>query len=337
MLWEKTEALLKEKGFHILLSNITPVTMFYKPQGEDAVKICLVVKNENGIRFDSTQLEAMRFQLDRKFLLEGYRDINIMYIIFTDHPEDGKEFVNSSIRFWLVDTLVKRLIIYESQPDEFENMRDSLEESLQKREWIKTGLLKQLPFINIGIVFVNVIAFLITSFDKDDSILNLGVSYGPYIIDQHEYYRLITCMFVHFNISHLLNNMITLLIVGNVVEKSVGKGKYLLLYFLSGLGSSIISVLYYYGNDMSVASGGASGAIFGVLGVMFVILYKNRHRIQDLMGLRFFIMIAMCLYNGFVSPEVDNAAHIAGLVVGLILASVLYHPGKDNEIFERRN
>ena len=73
-------------------------------------------------------------------------------------------------------------------------------------------------------------------------------------------------------------------------------------------------------------SAGASGAVFAVMGAMIYIVLRNRGRLEDLTVRQILIMAAFSLYFGFTSTGVDNAAHVGGLLAGLVLAALLYHP-----------
>ena len=82
------------------------------------------------------------------------------------------------------------------------------------------------------------------------------------------------------------------------------------------------------GVSSSRGSAGASGAVFAVLGAMIYVLLRHRGRLQDLTVRGMLFMAALSLYYGFTSAGVDNAAHVGGLICGLILALLLYHPEK---------
>ena len=107
--------------------------------------------------------------------------------------------------------------------------------------------------------------------------------------------------------------------------------KYLLIYLLSGLGGSLLSMVYMLKTGDMAVSAGASGAIFGVIGALLYLVIRNKGRIGTLTTRGLVLMIALCLYYGFTATGVDNWCHIGGLVMGFLLAVLLYrgNPRKD--------
>ena len=136
--------------------------------------------------------------------------------------------------------------------------------------------------LTVILVIINAIVFLVLSFggmtENASYMLEHGAMYVPYIMENGENYRMFTSMFLHFGISHLINNMLTLVIMGRNVEPVVGKIRFLIIYFLSGFGGNLLS---YFGEIITqdyVVSAGASGAIFGLTGSLLAltIIYRGR-------------------------------------------------------------
>ena len=158
--------------------------------------------------------------------------------------------------------------------------------------------------------------------------LHHGAMFEPMILENQEYYRFFTCMFLHFGIQHLLNNMVMLGALGWQLEPVIGKVKYLLIYFISGLGGSGLSFAWNVMHEEQSVSAGASGAIFGLMGALLYVVIANRGRLGDLSGKGMMLMVLLGLYCGMTSTGVDNLAHIGGLVCGFILALILYRKKK---------
>ena len=136
-----------------------------------------------------------------------------------------------------------------------------------------------------------------------------------------QWYRLITGAFLHANIEHILFNMVTLAIVGPPVEAEVGRVRFVALYMLSALGGSVGSYLL---SRPDVAGIGASGAIFGVMGAYFVLARMRRWETRTILAL-----IAINLFIGFTSPNIDWRAHLGGMVVGAVTcAGLMVVPGR---------
>ncbi len=187
---------------------------------------------------------------------------------------------------------------------------------------------KQVP-VNTAIILINIAIFLIVEFTgsslNTQHMVNWGAAYTPWILQEHEYYRLLTCMFLHFGIRHLGNNMLVLFFVGDCLERSIGKIKYLLIYLLGGIGANIFSLGMEVYRQESVVSAGASGAVFAVIGALLYIVIRNRGRIENFTTRQLMILAALSLYHGVTSAGVDNAAHFGGLVCGFFLCVLLYH------------
>lgn len=161
--------------------------------------------------------------------------------------------------------------------------------------------------------------------------IQCGAANTALITEQGEYYRLFTSMFLHFGMAHLANNMLVLFVIGDNLERAVGRVRYLLIYILSGLGGNLLSTwMEYRAGDLLVVSAGASGAIFGVMGAMIYVLLVNHGRLEDLTVRQIVIMAGFSLYFGFTSSGVDNAAHVGGLISGFLLALLLYRRRKTN-------
>lgn len=179
----------------------------------------------------------------------------------------------------------------------------------------------------IGIAVANIIVFLLLSFGgrMEDGMYMLehGAMYVPFVVEYKEYYRLFTCMFLHFGFSHLMNNMLTLVVIGWNVEMFVGKIRFLVIYFLSGLGGNLLSMAVdIWKQDYSV-SAGASGEIFGLTGAMLCLAILNHGRAGNITKQGMIVMIFISLYTGFTSGGVDNFAHIGGLLTGCLVTTLL--------------
>lgn len=196
-------------------------------------------------------------------------------------------------------------------------------------------------FCTVSMIVINVVVFLILSFqgNTEDAVfmMNHGSMYEPLVVQGHEYYRLFTSLFLHFGMSHLLNNMVLLGALGWNLEIETGKVKFLIIYIISGLGGNFLSLAQGLSQGEQAVSAGASGAIFGLMGALLYVVIANRGRMGRLSDKGILFMIALSLYYGFTSEGVDNWAHIGGLVCGFILSAVLYRPGRSYRKSHRKN
>ena len=184
--------------------------------------------------------------------------------------------------------------------------------------------------VTVLFILLNILIFLVVDFtggsENTAHMIECGAAYPPLILGNGEIYRLFTCMFLHFGIEHLANNMLVLFVLGQRLEPVVGKIKFILIYLLGGLGGNILSLYMEIRKEEYAVSAGASGAVFAIMGAMIYVVVRNRGRIQDISTRQIMIMAAFSLYFGFASGGVDNAAHVGGMICGFFLSMLLYHP-----------
>ena len=188
-------------------------------------------------------------------------------------------------------------------------------------------------YINGVLIAVNILYFFWLEFHGSTEnaafMVEHGAMYVPLVVREGEYYRLLTAVFMHFGISHLVNNMVILFVLGDNLERALGKVKYLVFYLICGVGANVFSMVVSIREYELAVSAGASGAIFGVIGGLLYVAIRNRGRLEDLSTRQLALFVACSLYFGFTSTGIDNAAHVGGLVLGFLLAAIFYrNPGR---------
>ena len=153
-----------------------------------------------------------------------------------------------------------------------------------------------------------------------------GAGFGPATKDG-EWWRLGTAMFLHFGLVHLLMNMVALREAGRLVERLYGTGRFVALYFVSGLTGNLASLIAQ--GDQGI-SGGASGAIFGVYGALLVCLWRERDQVSKAEFRWLFggaaLFAGVTIAFGFFVTGIDNAAHVGGLLSGAVCGVALARP-----------
>ena len=190
------------------------------------------------------------------------------------------------------------------------------------RRW---GKYQNVCLVTIVLIVINLIIFLLTDLFSVDAIMEHGQMSWRTVFEEHEYHRLFTCMFLHYGISHISGNMIALFAFGDVLERQMSRIRYVILYFVSGLGASVVSCLYFHFlTEEDPYSAGASGAIYGLMGAMIMMLILHPDMRRREYGMRFGIFILYIIYS-FVQAgtTVNIAAHFGGLVFGAILYVIL--------------
>ncbi|RZJ81120.1 MAG: rhomboid family intramembrane serine protease [Chryseobacterium sp.] len=152
---------------------------------------------------------------------------------------------------------------------------------------------------------------------ENQDLIDWGANFRPITL-AGEWWRLFTACFLHIGVLHLLLNMYALLYIGLLLEPYLGKTRFLAAYLLCGIMSSMASLWW---NDMTI-SAGASGAIFGMYGVFIALLTTNlvnkavKNSLMTSVG---FFVVYNIIYGLKPGSNIDNAAHIGGLLSGLVI------------------
>ena len=195
--------------------------------------------------------------------------------------------------------------------------------------------------MNIALAAIQAAVFLLCMITGDRLYL-LGRCGGRcgtvLVLEQKQYWRLLTSVFLHSGLTHLGSNLLVQVLMGNAVERNLGHIRYLILYLVSGIGGNVISVLYDRAQGVNTYSVGASGAVFGVMGALIVLIIKGRKKLRAGSSLpaRAAFAVFYAVYAGFRNPYTDNAAHIGGLIFGLALGALLSLPILDVDLRDLR-
>ena len=154
-------------------------------------------------------------------------------------------------------------------------------------------------------------------------LIQFGANSGRHILVEGETWRLFTSMFVHIGFAHLAFNAYALFVLGIEMERIYGPVRFTTIYLLSGLFGSLAS---FASRGPFVLSAGASGAIFGIIGMNLAYFYLHRQAFGQVGRQRIMstlLIIVINLIFGFTVPGIDNVAHIGGLIAGAILGYVM--------------
>lgn len=188
------------------------------------------------------------------------------------------------------------------------------------------------PVITTILVAINILLYILPiMFGNYDQIISKYSIYGP-AIRGGEYYRLLTGIFLHANIFHLLFNCYALYVIGCQLESFLGKTKYLIIYLFSGIIGALFSTVFG-GNYYSI---GASGAIFGLMGSLVYFGYHYRVYLGNVVKSQIIPLILINLGIGLLMPGIDNSAHIGGLIGGALITIALGVKSKTST-FEKLN
>jgi rhomboid protease GluP len=174
-----------------------------------------------------------------------------------------------------------------------------------------------LLLVAIGLVFLG-------DLGTGSLLTQLGADEPRLVFQYGQWWRPLTSMFLHAGWLHLLLNGWALYQLGSLFEILIGSGTMLTVYLVSGLSGSLASLLWTHG-----ASVGASGAIFGLMGALIAFLLRRREMLtpfaKSLLG-QLVLWAGINVYIGFTTPGIDNAAHLGGCAMGLVLGFLLKGP-----------
>ena len=193
-------------------------------------------------------------------------------------------------------------------------------------EETRRGIRDFFSSVNHYIVVLNIIIFLLTDlilFPATAEKIVETASLNHTLFFGGEYYRLFTYMFLHGDISHIMGNMMMIFFLGDTLERHLGKVRYLILYFSTGILAGVASMVYNILSVRDAYSIGASGAGFGLMGALLALLMMNHGRMDGINITRILLYVALSLYTGIRSTGIDNAAHVGGLAAGLVIGMIL--------------
>lgn len=291
----------------------------------------------------------------KNLIYENLNTIDAQHIItlnifaYSNENEEMLEFIKSEefyadksihMIFWAVDLKNKNILIPQNQTDKILNLFQIVEYSLNsehidneavytndlERQAIDENVLKPKTsnaYITYIIIALNIFIWAFMHFGRlnttlPQTILNLGANSREFIIIYHQYWRLFTSMFIHIELSHLMFNCFALFLFGIRVEKYFGKSRFLILYIISGIAGSFVSIIFN-----TTSSIGASGAIYGIMGAALALSEQTK---KELDGLSFYSIAVIAVTSiafSFLNEHIDNFAHIGGMIAGYTLGFIL--------------
>lgn len=184
--------------------------------------------------------------------------------------------------------------------------------------------LKNQLFVTIGFLSIQTAVFLLAYLLPGLLIEFRGSMFGPLIALNHEYWRFVTPIFIHYGLMHFAINSVILYYMGQQVEAIYGHGRFFLIYLLSGVMGNVLGFAF---NDMNVQAAGASTSLFGIFGAFIVlgIHFKNNPGIQAMVR-QFSLFIVLNLVFGLFDQTIDMYGHVGGLIGGILMGNIVALP-----------
>ena len=296
------------------------------------------IHNKEQLDFDKFKLSRIVKQVKKKTLsfkvkvLSIYTDLEDDKILSNDDIYINKEEdINNPKLTNVFPNIVEKTKVDENGLEYFIKVTDNINQKNESKSKIAEKIFSfKKPIVTYSLIFICILVFILmyvlgNGSTDNYTLLVFGANVDT-LTKNGDYYRLFTSMFLHIGILHLLCNMYSLYIIGKEVENVFGKVKYLIIYLLSGIAGSILSLAF---NHNTICAG-ASGAIFGLLGALLYFGYYYRTYLGATLTRSIIPVIVLNLIIGFSSSGIDNAAHIGGLVGGIVTAMAVGVPDKSN-------
>ena len=177
--------------------------------------------------------------------------------------------------------------------------------------------------VTIALAAINIIIYIYCTY-AGEVVYNVGCMDAERVLLDGEYYRFFTSMFMHGGIDHIVSNIIFLIALGEMLERVIGHIRFAVLYLLSGVGGSLFSIANVVLSGNRYTAIGASGAVFGLVGALLILVVINNGHYQGISIKRMIFAIAYMVYDGTRSEQVDNAAHVGGLIFGVLIMAAMY-------------
>ena len=302
------------------------------------------ILNEEQFKFDVGRMQLVLKQIKRKTLSFNINALNIClnldeklnkdYFknINTINVDSMKEAKNNQELNNAFPYLKNEILDTKNSLDLIVNVTNDINKKTEKENerYSKVFSPKKIVITNILIAICIIVFALMyilgNGSENNQTLLTFGANFGP-LVKTGEIWRLLSCAFLHIGLIHLIVNMYSLFIIGSQVETFIGKWKYLLIYIISAIGGSLMSLCF----SPSVISAGASGAIFGLMGALLYFGYHYRLYLNDALRKQIIPIIIVNLVIGFMSKGIDNGAHIGGLIAGYFATMALGIEGKSEK------
>ncbi len=295
---------------------------------------CNKVINEEQFKFDIFKMEHVIKQIKRKTLSLKMNALNIC-LDMSDKVKYGNNSNIETINVSSINEIKKNPALQEIFPhlnEELIDTRDGLEliinvtndinEKTEKdnKLFAKVFSPKKIIFTKLIILicFIMYIILCVNNRNIFTFSANSLVYFGGselILVQSGEVWRILSSAFLHAGLIHLIVNMYSLAVIGTQVETYIGKWKFLFIYLISAISGSLLSLTFA---DPFVVSVGASGALFGLMGSLLYFGYHYRLYLSEAIKNQIIPIIIINLIIGFTISEIDNFAHIGGLIGGYL-------------------
>ncbi len=353
MMDKKDEMIMRLVHYFITEQNYSPIIVngvkdeVWLQNQDGPYKIIRInanyIHNEEQFDYDLLKLRNVMHQVKKKTVSFSINALNILLDVNDNIKTREFKNINSVVvknvqdinKKSIIDTfpdINNKLMLDTKGIDLIMNVTNDINQKTEKENKLyeKVFKKKKIVFTN-ALIVINILIFLIVYTLSGTNLsayhlLQFGGIYAP-LIKAGELWRVITGVFLHAGILHLLINMYSLYLIGTQVETYIGKYKFLIIYLASAISGSLLSCVI----NPTIVSVGASGAIFGLLGSLVYFGYHYRLYLGSVLKNQIIPIIFCNLFLGFLVSGIDNAAHIGGLIGGYLMTMALGVEGKSTK------
>lgn len=317
---------LQYKGYNKLNPDSNNV---YGRVDNDAVYVVVVGSSHN---LHADNLKRFNEKVKHDLEINTGKPVNLLNLLITENglfDKDIQGIVDKVENVWLFTEDYGKLYVFENQPLDFDGLYSIMDKSIKPANDVHTKRVRYIfGIVTPILILINIVIYIIGVMNGTDvagrtvTVYKMGLNLYA-VQKMHEYYRIFTAMFVHFEIMHLCSNMIVLAALGARVESLFGRFKFIIIYVISGLAASVSSLISCYMGESYIWSVGASGAIFGLMGALIAYALINKNQKKNISLKNLLILCILNVINGYLSDGIDNAAHIGGLIAGLVIGIII--------------
>lgn len=291
------------------------------------------IHNEEQLKSDTFKAKAIMKSIKKSTLSLKMNMLNLLMdagetVKVTDNKnietikiEQINDFKKNKVVEEFFPKVKEAILTEEMDPTEFFKLTEDMNQTTINNEKKLAKIFSpKKPIVTYILIVLNVMIFLYSMLYDQNDRLFYELANNYIYVQNGEIYRLITCMFLHADIMHIVFNMYALYLLGPIVERYYGKARFILIYFISGLLGSLFSCVFMSSNTYAI---GASGAIFGMLGSIAYFTYYYRATLQGLLRSQIMPVILINLGLGLFIPGIDISAHIGGLIGGILTSMAI--------------
>ncbi|MCI1930190.1 MAG: rhomboid family intramembrane serine protease [Clostridia bacterium] len=331
----KFKTSMNDSDFTSMIPNETSASVSIYIRISNPVVYLVQVFNCDMISFESIEDRMPVLEKNIESKLNQMRCTNavVVNLLYTDNIKtnelkkycDSKEPDYSKLNnvWWYTDG--KNLFFGKNQPTKvfgiqntiYKSLSDNFDFSKNKTSAYKESKKNITPIVTYSLIAINAVIWLLLNMFGTDTAY-IFANNGADVFQNHQFYRLFTCMFIHISFVHLFYNCFSLYIFGRICEKCFGYLKYTLIYIASGIIASFVSALFLTGYSI-----GASGAVYGIMGALLAYVRINKRDVQGFNYPTLFLFIVAGIGLSMMDKNVDNFAHMGGVIFGFLMVFII--------------